>query len=258
MQDPLEGINEKLKRSHESVGNLHADVSLFFQGGEHPIRGDEDFQATLAAVRYYHENPTMPLRFSVLVGEIIHHFRSCLDHIVWQLSDASSRSSHSSRIEFPVFSRKPADKNEAAGYNRKVAGIRSDEALGLIGDLQPSNRTNPLDDPIWIIHDMDRTDKHRELVIVAMGFHMSAPPRLEHLARHYATLDAGPIPLEVARQFQQYVKLSPDIAFRQFGEREHQPVVPSLLQLENTIREVVRLFEVELRKGWHRRTIMPA
>jgi len=248
MDNPLDGINEKLKRTHECIGNLQSDISLFFQGGKHPIRGDEDFQTARTAVSYYHENPTMPLRFSVLVGEIIHHFRSCLDHIAWQLSDADSRRDRPTRIEFPVFRDAPRDKNEAARYNRKVEGIRSIAALKLIGDLQPYNRPKPLDDPIWIIHDMDSIDKHRELVIVALGFHFTVPPHLLELARRYTTDDLGPIPPDVARQFQQYGKFSPDIAFRQFGEREHQPVVPSLLDLENFIRSVVASFEGELLK----------
>jgi hypothetical protein len=53
------------------------------------------------------------LRFSVLAGEVIHHLRSCLDHLVWQLSSEPFRSAHSDRIEFPVYERAPVGKVSA-------------------------------------------------------------------------------------------------------------------------------------------------
>jgi hypothetical protein len=240
MTDALTGVNEKLKRAYENILNLQIEIPGFFQGGKHPIRGDEDFHTIMEAVAYFQKQPIDP-RFAVLAGEIIHHFRSCLDHIAWQLSSSEHRRDHPGGIEFPVFHKKPANKDELAQYSRKVKGISNTETLRLIEQMQPYNSPDPLDDPSWIIHDMDRVDKHQELVIIAVGFDLFAPPYLEELARRYASEDI-PIPADIALQLQKYIKLSPDIAFRQFGKRENQPVIPSLSYLEETIRGAVGLF----------------
>lgn len=47
--------------------------------------------------------PPLPTRFSVLIGEIVHQFRSGLDHLLWQLVLVNRCQPHS-RSEFPIFS----------------------------------------------------------------------------------------------------------------------------------------------------------
>jgi len=122
MSAPIAGINEKLKRANETIGNLKTEVTRFFKRGKSPIGGRHSVDSLQKAVARITQQP-IPPRFAVLTGEVIHHLRSCLDHIAWQLSSTEYRRRYSNRIEFPVLSKNPADKGEAASYERKVGGL---------------------------------------------------------------------------------------------------------------------------------------
>src|ERR1035438_3314902 len=100
MDNPLDGINEKLKRSHENIVNLESEIAAFLQAGEYSIVENEDLGLLREKVKHQASRP-IPLRFSVLAGETIHHLRSCLDYVAWGLSSQQYRLSSPSSIEFP-------------------------------------------------------------------------------------------------------------------------------------------------------------
>jgi hypothetical protein len=86
MPQQLFGINEKLKRANENIRNLDSEIVAFIEGGEYPVLPDANGKIPDEAISY-HKNRVIPPRFGVLAGEIIHHFRSCFDHIVWHFSE---------------------------------------------------------------------------------------------------------------------------------------------------------------------------
>jgi hypothetical protein len=244
----FKGVNEKLKRADENILNLNSEFILFFEKSDYPTIPNENEKVFQEAVDYHSKRP-IPLRFSILTGEIIHHFRSILDHITWQLSSTAVRGRFPAQIEFPVFARKPITKDEISRYDRKVQGISDAKALTLIESLQPYNRlpsNDPLDDPVWIIHDLDRIDKHRELVLVFLTLHFKLTSEFMFQAtvlNQKAKL-AGEPPPTIGKAMQMYGKVSPNISFRQFGKRENQSVIPSLTELLDATRDVVRMFAV--------------
>ncbi len=226
---------------------MEVEVAAFLNSGDHPIVGNEDFQL-LREKMYYQASRKIPLRFSVLAGECIHHFRSCLDYIVWSLSSPEYRNDFGSSIEFPIFVRQPLTKDEASRYERKIMGVVSDAARGLIDSVQPYHRANPISDHLWITHEMDRIDKHRGLVITMPIFDFNVPPHLVDAAHFYASNEFLPIPTEVAREFKKHQQFPPQIAFAEITEGELKPVIPTLFQLEGDVRLVVASFDGELRK----------
>jgi hypothetical protein len=246
MMDALIRISGKLKRANENIRKLAGEINRMFQAPPYAGVEYEDSKALQEAIDE-HEGKRRFHRFGVLSGEIIHHLRSSLDHVVWQLSSEMAHSSIPDRIEFPIFKERPVGEGPLSRYNRKIEGIPKSNigALALIKSVQPYNGAHPLDDPLWIIHDMDRIDKHREIIVVAYVF----PYVIDEDAVRFVTnqVNTG-ITHEVAmarlskRQMQMNPKLSPQVAFRQFGERECQPVIPSLLQLASYIRSVVYAF----------------
>jgi hypothetical protein len=178
MDHPLDGVHGKLERAHENIVNLEREIRAFLETGPYPVIPNDDPKVIQEALKA-HANRVIPIRFSVLSGEIIHQLRSCLDHIAWQLSPQQRRESAPTAIEFPIFISKPADKDTIKGYERKVKGI-SDCGLRLIESLQPYHRdpscalTGPANHALWIIHDLDRIDKHRELIITLGAFDVAA------------------------------------------------------------------------------------
>jgi hypothetical protein len=59
----------------------------------------------------------------VLSGEIIHHLRSCLDHVVWHFSDDTYRRKHVTHVQFPILKTRPTPADVFNKYERKVKGI---------------------------------------------------------------------------------------------------------------------------------------
>jgi hypothetical protein len=121
--------------------------------------------------------------------------------------------------------------------------IQNTDTRRLIETLQPYNASNPVDDPLWVIHDFDIVDKHRELVLsVPSGsvfFPTDMKPIIENYQRVHPELDA----VEVARQFQGYGTLMPYISFRDFGGRNFRPVIPGLVELFNYTLGAIKQFE---------------
>jgi len=240
MQD-FTGIEAKLKRAEDNVFDLDEEITRFFEEGDHPILPQTDSKLFLEAIQYQ-RNRAIPPRFSVLAGEIVHHLRSCFDHIAWHFSIGATDKDKG--IDFPVFLKEPVNADDGARFKRKVKRIQDPQALGLIKRLQPYNASDPFDDPLWIIHDFDIVDKHRQLVLsIPTGtvfFPVDMEPIIEAYKRAHPELD----PVEVAHQFQDYGTLRPYISFRDFGRREFQPVIPGLVELYNYSLNVANEFKV--------------
>jgi len=206
----IEGIVEKLKRADENIYNLHGEIEGFFEKGEYPVLPQQDDELFSQAIAY-HSSRVIPPRFSVLAGEVVHHLRSCFDHIVWHFSDFSLNPVKNIRkIEFPVFSERPSNQDGRKLFEGKIAGITKPSApRSLIERLQPYNSPDPAANPLYIIHDFDIIDKHKELVICfASGtavFPTEMRAVLETYHREHPKLDR----LEVAVQFKDYGVLQP-------------------------------------------------
>lgn len=227
---PFSGIAEKLKRAEEGIGNLDAEIRVFLEGGKYPILPKPNTQGWDEALAYHRDKP-IPLRFSVLTGEIIHHLRSCLDHIVWHFSDENSRSK-AGGIEFPIFKSEPTDKDEISLYARKIKGITNANVLRLIESMQPYQvGADAANHSLLIIHNMDRFDKHRELVIVDSGVSLAIPPHRLDLIRKAELYTQGKLApsqeIEIAHAFHDYMT-SPGISFREFGEHRPYAVIRGL------------------------------
>jgi hypothetical protein len=240
MTNEFNGIKEKLIRAEENIRNLDSEISRFFQACKYPVLPDPKDKLYLEAIKY-HEQLTIPLRFSVLAGEIIHHLRSCLDHLVWQFSSPKSRQSTS--IEFPILDHEPISEKQLSRYKGKIEGIANPAIRDLIKRLQPYNSPDYIDSPLSIIHHMDIFDKHRELVLhyATGGLMMPAPMR--PVVESYKRDHPSATPAEIASKFKSYGQLVPQISFKNFGRREIEPVAQGLTELYNATVKVVRQFD---------------
>jgi hypothetical protein len=189
----------------------------------------------------YHKNRIIPSRFSVLAGELVHHLRSCFDHVVWHFSTGPKQ--NNMPVDFPVFEERPINSNERARFEGKIQRITDPNVRTLIDTLQPYNAADPLDDPLLIIHNFDIVDKHRELVLcIATGsfvFPAKIAPVIESYQRANPELDSA----KVARHFKRHGTPEPCISFSDFGRREIQPVIPGLTELFNYTVNAIKGFE---------------
>jgi hypothetical protein len=236
----FDGIYEKLKRANENIVNLKIELDRFIQEGEYSILVNPDDELMLKATAY-HRQRVIPPRFSVLSGEIVHHLRSCLDHIVWLFSDPAYRTQHRTVIEFPILKTRPSDKDRFTKYERKIEGIGKTIVRDMIGDLQPYKSVTPTSTFLWVIHNMNITDKHQELITFfdTAQFIPNEPDGFASYQREHPELD----PMQVARHFQRNGKFFAQVSFREFGGWAIQPIIPGLQQLADHTSRIVGAFE---------------
>lgn len=241
--EQFEGIAEKLKRAEENIFNLHAEMERFFEKCDYPVLPQNDSEALLKAIEY-HKNLVTPPRFGVLAGEINHQLRSCFDHVIWHLSLSSlSNIKNLRQIEFPIFEVRPANHDSRALFERKIQGVTDTKARAIIERVQPYNSPDPLDSPLWLIHDFDIVDKHRELIFCVNAGSTVLPRSLqgvfESYQREHPELDSS----QVARHFKSDGPTQPCVAFRNFGRRGVKAVTEGLIELFNYTVEVMREFK---------------
>jgi hypothetical protein len=249
---PFAGIAEKLKRANQNIQNLKAEIDTFLQRGDYPVLPHPDRETWQEAVDY-HRNKRIPIRFGVLAGEIVHHLRSSLDHVIWHFSDGKSRSDDPNGLEFPIFEVEPdpTDKNALRRYNRKVQGITNTQVLTWIKEMQPYNAWPDVsDDALLIVHNMDRFDKHRELAIVDSSALVTFPPEMMEISRKALLYTEGKLPTSenaiLSKALKDHAKVTPNVAFREFGKRKGQPVIPGLAKLSDEVSVLIAVFATQV------------
>lgn len=239
MANEFDGIKEKLKRTQENILNLEAEIVRFFNESDYPVFSKDDNQLLLKQIEY-HRNRPIPLRFAVLAGEIVHHLRSCFDHVAWLFSSSAYKASKDGRyIEFPILKDRPLKENVFTSYERKINGITDTRVRDLIQKLQPYDPANPNNCFLLVIQKFDVRDKHKELVITFNVGAFQVPIDVMRRYVNYASVDpAGGEAMFVA-EFERYGQVLPEIAFRDFIDGKMEPVVQGLMLLFNfTVKQM--------------------
>jgi len=237
------GIREKLARALNNIVYLDGKIKEFVDSGEYPVVSYEDKTTLLKAAEYYQKR-VVPLAFSVVAGEIIHHLRSCLDHIAWQFSRDWYRADPKTQtiIEFPVFKSVPLNQARTR-FLAKIKGISNPAALVFIERLQPYYYPKDIDSPLQIIHEMDVADKHRGLVLCVSSGHIPISPELFNRFARYHLGEPGSEPVDIGAEFKRNPYIYPNVAFQKFGRRSPEAVIQGLIELHGFVERVVNRFE---------------
>jgi len=244
-REDLTDIRSRLDRVDEHILNLNCEIGTFLN--QRPDESLSDDKQTAAHELWgFYVKRGIPPRFSVIAGEIVHHLRSCLDNIVWLLSSERYRQSNERDIGFPICRHKALTEGKLAGYKSKVAGIESPAALALIERIQPYNAADAFDDPLEIVNELNRIDKHHNLVFVVNTVHLKiSVPVIQSVVirpfeREPKVLMAAPLTDKME------LKFTFQVAFRQFGRKENEPVIAALTHLYSAVSDVVKMFAGEI------------
>jgi hypothetical protein len=165
----LEGIRAKLSRANEHIDNLNLEIASFL-GDNYRIVAQCNVESRQYMFTAFGQ-PEVPPRFSVVIGEIVHHLRSCLDHLVTQLAAIGPGGGNANVLEFPIC-RTPETFRDSCERG-KIKGV-TDIAATLIEELQPYRTSSPVErSSLLILHDLSRSDKHRLLVVVVAVVQMA-------------------------------------------------------------------------------------
>jgi hypothetical protein len=162
VQEPsLEGVWAKLDHADAHRELLNQKAERFLEKHPYRVISEEDPETSECLLRGQIVKQPPILEWGVLIGDFFHNLRSALDHLAWQLCLVHKpKREPPSRTEFPIF--RDCSRFEAAARSR-ICGM-SKAAQSVIRDLQPCyRRDNPKSDPLWYIHEMNNTDKHRLL-----------------------------------------------------------------------------------------------
>jgi hypothetical protein len=263
MPHPLDSARQRLKRAKENIENLNREIVDFLalvpvftlpvnMATREPVITDVNREAYEKLAKFL-KGATVDPRFSVLAGEIIHHLRSAFDHLAWQLSSLDFQTKSPSQIEFPIFKERPElcgiTKKKISRYCRKVEGIASPSALARIEGLQPYNRGNPACDHLWLIHEFDRFDKHRKLVLTVCSMRMN----IKSSAQVSAIGQINPWELKPRNvklvgsptNVKMNVKISAQISFAELSKREDEPIIPTLNNFLRFTTDAIESFAKE-------------
>lgn len=174
----LYGTNYKINRAWDHLNELKDLVNRFQTGYRYTVVRERDTQRGLNV--YIMDctetpNPVFLPMIGIVVAEIAHQLRSTLDHIVCGLV-RSKGGEVTDRNGFPIFKVPNPGRFEPV-----VAGLDTAEKQAIMG-LQPYKRTPQAvqDDPLFILHEIDRVDKHSAIAVSAgvseIDFHAMPGP----------------------------------------------------------------------------------
>jgi hypothetical protein len=164
----FDGIAAKLDRADELIALVDTAFNEWIAGQPHTAEHHVNKEAN-ADVIIFRETQQIPVRFSVMFGEIIHHTRSALDHLACGLVE---RAGHlvTTKTAFPIVKSEGKWRREvvrpAAGTPARgpLAGLGvSSRAFKLIDSIQPFHATDAANHPLQSLHELWNQDKHRTL-----------------------------------------------------------------------------------------------
>jgi hypothetical protein len=155
----------KVNRAEELLDELRQLVGLYGHQHFQPIRArmvvqpDEGFFRVdrLIPVQTYGPH-------TAVIGDVVHNLRSALDHLAWQLVEASGGTPRDRPGEpqtaFPI-------RTEAPRNGLRIHGDVAPPALKVVETLQPYNvlPESPADADLWHLHRLDIIDKHHGLLL---------------------------------------------------------------------------------------------
>lgn len=242
MGHPLDGAESKINRAGAHLDSLNAEVGAFYAKEPYvaiPDRDPED-GGQIWRAKIVHEPPPI---MSLLIGEIVYNLRSALDHIAWQLALLDG-SAPGGRTQFPIFSTRPID-------SRQIVSIPA-AAAAAMERLQPYHRgKNAHTDPLWILHELNRIDKHQTIHVVGMQAHVppqltitfpgTKPPVVVQASGRVGIFNDGDILIKAAvvAGSHKQVDLEPEFSFRvAFDQGSPAPgygIIETLLEVHNYV-----------------------
>jgi hypothetical protein len=161
MNTALHGIDQKVARAKNHRDYLTRRVTLFQQRSTHRVVTTVEAEGLEHVVRIHRLQPVPP-EWAVILGEFLYDLRPALDNLMWALILANGKQPGRDTY-FPVLHREN-DKT----FTRMTAGAGAD-AIAIIRSVQPylkGDRARA--DPFFLLHELNRLDKHRSLTVVTM------------------------------------------------------------------------------------------
>jgi hypothetical protein len=161
------GCRAKVGRAEYLLKPIAEEWSVFLDSKPWPSRVEDGCKPGWYTVYVDFTTPPPPI-LSVIVGELAHNLRSCLDHLAWrEVVEGLGREpteDEGRRIGFPLA------RNDGDFKSAEVLRYVSQDARAALERSQPYNRsTSEEGASLRVIHWFNRLDKHRTLHVTAVA-----------------------------------------------------------------------------------------
>lgn len=246
----IDRIKLKVERAKKHIRDLDVAVRSFCESKPytlgtkpHPVAEIEHTTLYVSSIK------PVPNDFALIVGDAVHNLRSSLDHLAWQLVEAGGGIPNKDTC-FPICHGTKGSQQYASAIGKgeiKKMRVGAEKALCAV---QPYITR---DDTLWLIHEVDRIDKHRLLITVVStmnrwGVDMLKGQTMWFSEERFLPLVLGDeivnIPTSTYnRQTHEDFKLGIDVAFGKPEIAEGHLVLLTLNQMADFVDKLVIDFE---------------
>lgn len=253
----LRDSRRKIERAKQKVGELNTILAGFRKANLYGVVREVNNETGHQIWRASNVKP-LPDEIYDLTSETLHPLRSSLDYLAHSLVKTSGNIPEK-RCGFPIF----LDSKMYEAMSPRMIKGASARAIAQIHRLQPFNSPYGPDDPLWLLHELNNTDKHRLPIALASGVDINTVTmthtegsgghsgtlsfcstinygwrRVENGAELLAVYEMVP-PMDVNPEFTQEVVLP------KTGGAPDEPLGPFLHQLTDYVGRIVDAFTSE-------------
>lgn len=181
-------ISMKIAHAREHLHSLKKDVGLYLESNPCAIGLRRDPESRRLVYFVDHIGAT-PLRFSLLLGDVLQNLRSALDHLAFQLVWVGSGKLPSNHVYFPIAD----NRSKYVEQRRWQLKGAAPQAIAQVDALSPYRDGNEL---LWKLHRLSIVDKHRVLITAGSAFRSVniGPMMMRDLAKAMVEAPAGASP----------------------------------------------------------------
>jgi len=166
---PLDGVLVKIDRAKAHLNDFDRRARRVEDACRKAIVRERDEQRSEHVFRL-NRVPTVSAVLSAIIGDAIHNLRVSLDHLAWQLVIATGKtpSTGPDPTSFPIHEIPVAADRWGRTRPQINPGVPKD-LRKLLDEVQPYKREKPAHHELAILHRLDISDKHRELLVAVIG-----------------------------------------------------------------------------------------
>lgn len=166
MSHPFDGARAKLDRAEHHLHKFEGEVSTFLGPNLYSITKHRYPETRHYEFRVHFSRQVPRTRWGLFVGDIVHNIRCALDYVAWELAEANSGPMpEDRRTMFPIF----ADPLLYKRYGEPRISRLGKRAQAMVKRLQPYHRDTRAEDPLWLLENLDSTDKHKLLAVTLIA-----------------------------------------------------------------------------------------
>ena len=163
MAELLRGCRAKIERAHECVKNLNTEIDGFLSADPPPYtiareleKNSRDYVFIVRATK------SVPDRFAVLAGEVVHHLASSLDYLFGALVTRAGNAVEKTHY-FPIYTK---TREFRIACDKGAISHISPAAQKLVRLVQPCFTPTPRDTVLAAVKELNNIDKHRLLLVL--------------------------------------------------------------------------------------------